>query len=536
MNLSEYKRWYVLSEDHWYVSKVKQFNSKSINSFAKALKIIHDYHYSEPNSEKRNQIESFCNYKNYDSQNQLFDIKKSNLNIIPISFETKLFISIKFIINGLVDLSHLERVNQKKFKIFTEIQKCFLEGKTSTFLIKEFTENFLKSELTIYYRNFKSWFRKFGFYDEYNDLTPNFTEVGTYFYENSDDVDFTSSIFSYQVKKYQIYNPSYKKNYKSLRIFPYKALLQTLSKLKNKGFTKQEFALFITKINNNDDKTIENSVSLIESFRKLDDEERKNYVDSLKDLDKALVKSRKRTKYDELLDSAGKSIDCFSFGSLIQSSSSKKGFYYIDDNQKLEEELDSLTMSVVDYKSELDWISYLGRYKEISLEEIIDRYIDTNTFDVKSIQDIFDIEVDADTINSRLLEKEIESHYEKNLNEIDPLLEIVQKPYYGRQFSTHIGPIDLLCVDKNTNQYVVLELKRGKTSDETIGQLLRYMGWVKENLSRDKTVRGIIIGDSYDKKFDFALSGIQDNTINEKIKFFKHPFSDENKPVLLKAN
>ena len=36
MNLSEYKRWYVLSEDHWYVSKVKQFNSKSINSFAKA--------------------------------------------------------------------------------------------------------------------------------------------------------------------------------------------------------------------------------------------------------------------------------------------------------------------------------------------------------------------------------------------------------------------------------------------------------------------------------------------------------------------
>ena len=101
---------------------------------------------------------------------------------------------------------------------------------------------------------------------------------------------------------------------------------------------------------------------------------------------------------------------------------------------------------------------------------------------------------------------------------------------YGAAF------IDLLCVDKNTNQYVVLELKRGKTSDETIGQLLRYMGWVKENLSRDKTVRGIIIGDSYDKKFDFALSGIQDNTINEKIKFFKHPFSDENKPVLLKAN
>ena len=57
-----------------------------------------------------------------------------------------------------------------------------------------------------------------------------------------------------------------------------------------------------------------------------------------------------------------------------------------------------------------------------------------------------------------------------------------------------------------------------------------------ENLSKDKTVRGIIIGDSCDKKFDFALSGIQDNTIHEKIKFFKHPFSDKYRPPHLKAN
>lgn len=528
MELEEYKRWYVLSEDHWYVSKVKQFNKESVNAFAKGLKLIHDYHYSELNSEERAQFRSFCDLEKATNQTELF--KKFTRNIVPISFETKVFISIKFILCGLIDLSHLEKVNPSKFKQFTEIQKFFLEKKPCSFFLKTYSEKFLNNELTVYYRNFKSWYKKFGFYDEYNDSTPNFTEVGSYFYENSDDIDFTASIFSYQIRKFQLYNPSYKNNYKNLRVFPYKALLQLMSVLSNKSFTKQEFALFITKIYDNKQETIDRVRRLIELFRALNEDERKKYIESIKQLDRSLVKNRTRTKYDELYDASGKSIDCFTFGSIIKSHSSKQGYYYVADEEKLKEELLESNSTFVEYTSELDWISYLGRYKEISLEEIIDKYIDNNKSDIKSLNSILDIEVDEEHIRSRLLEKEVESHYENNLDEIDPNLEIVKKPYYGRQFSTHIGPIDILCFDKTNNQYVVLELKRGKTSDETIGQILRYMGWVKENLSQGDTVKGIVIGDSHDKKFDFALSGIQDDSVHTRLRFFKHPFTDLNRP------
>lgn len=73
----------------------------------------------------------------------------------------------------------------------------------------------------------------------------------------------------------------------------------------------------------------------------------------------------------------------------------------------------------------------------------------------------------------------------------------------SQQYRTEIGPIDILVKDKKTKSYVVIELKRNQTSDDTVGQLARYMGWVKKNL-KDKEVRGVIIAGQYDKKLDFA--------------------------------
>lgn len=53
------------------------------------------------------------------------------------------------------------------------------------------------------------------------------------------------------------------------------------------------------------------------------------------------------------------------------------------------------------------------------------------------------------------------------------------------QYRTDVGNIDLLVRDKETKQLVVIELKKGQTSDDTVGQLARYMGWVKEHLDID---------------------------------------------------
>jgi restriction system protein len=52
----------------------------------------------------------------------------------------------------------------------------------------------------------------------------------------------------------------------------------------------------------------------------------------------------------------------------------------------------------------------------------------------------------------------------------------------GQQYNTNaIGIIDILARDAKTVDYVVIELKKDKTSDVVVGQVLRYMGWVKKN-------------------------------------------------------
>jgi len=80
----------------------------------------------------------------------------------------------------------------------------------------------------------------------------------------------------------------------------------------------------------------------------------------------------------------------------------------------------------------------------------------------------------------------------------------------SQQYKTDIGKIDLLVKDKNSNNYVVIELKKNQTSDDTVGQILRYMGWVKEKLAKNDLVKGIIIGYSNDEKLNYALKLIPD--------------------------
>jgi restriction system protein len=49
----------------------------------------------------------------------------------------------------------------------------------------------------------------------------------------------------------------------------------------------------------------------------------------------------------------------------------------------------------------------------------------------------------------------------------------------GRQVSTDAGIIDLLAISKDQNEYLVIELKRGRASDEVVGQVTRYMGYME---------------------------------------------------------
>lgn len=77
----------------------------------------------------------------------------------------------------------------------------------------------------------------------------------------------------------------------------------------------------------------------------------------------------------------------------------------------------------------------------------------------------------------------------------------------SQQYRTSIGPIDILAKDKKTGCHVVIELKKNQTSDDTIGQIARYMGWIQSEL-HDDSVRGIIIAQAYDKKLEYALKRV----------------------------
>jgi hypothetical protein len=64
----------------------------------------------------------------------------------------------------------------------------------------------------------------------------------------------------------------------------------------------------------------------------------------------------------------------------------------------------------------------------------------------------------------------------------------------GYEYPCDIGRIDLLAKHKSEPRWLVVELKRDQTSDQTVGQLLRYIGWVKHHLAADdEVVHGLII-------------------------------------------
>ena len=108
------------------------------------------------------------------------------------------------------------------------------------------------------------------------------------------------------------------------------------------------------------------------------------------------------------------------------------------------------------------------------------------------------------------LEQHLEEFMESNWSSIDfgrPLqIWTDGNDGWGRQYATEVGVIDFLCEDKAANELVVVELKRGKSSDRVVGQILRYMGWVREQLADGRGVSGIIITREYDDRVRYAVA------------------------------
>ena len=84
MNLSDFQKYYVLDEGHFYVSKVKQYNADTFMEFAQILNSFEKLFSFTPNSEL---IERYNSFK---PKSQLVNFDKQVL----IEDSSKLFISI----------------------------------------------------------------------------------------------------------------------------------------------------------------------------------------------------------------------------------------------------------------------------------------------------------------------------------------------------------------------------------------------------------------------------------------------------------
>jgi hypothetical protein len=115
-------------------------------------------------------------------------------------------------------------------------------------------------------------------------------------------------------------------------------------------------------------------------------------------------------------------------------------------------------------------------------------------------------------------EKQLENFLIDNLFAIESNLTIFidNEGNEGQQYPTDAGTIDLLCTDKNKD-YVIIELKKRRTSDKVVGQILRYMGWVNQNINKDKKVRGIIITPELDDNLEYAASMVP----NIQVKYYR---------------
>ncbi len=103
-----------------------------------------------------------------------------------------------------------------------------------------------------------------------------------------------------------------------------------------------------------------------------------------------------------------------------------------------------------------------------------------------------------------IYERDLESLLATRLGLLERGLQLV-----GRQYSTPVGRMDLLCKDPR-GSLVVVELKSfGAKTNEIVDQITRYMGYVKVHLAApDQLVRGVIVVGQVEDSLAYAVMAI----------------------------
>lgn len=140
------------------------------------------------------------------------------------------------------------------------------------------------------------------------------------------------------------------------------------------------------------------------------------------------------------------------------------------------------------------------------------------------------IDPEIEDASAFVLEKHLEDFliFNWNQTELSRKYDLVtdEGVVVAQQYPSDTGPIDILAISKDKTQFLVIELKKGKTSDVVVGQTLRYMGFVKNQLAvNGETVRGAVIALEDDLRLRNALSMV------DSIEFYRYQIDFKLNPV-----
>ena len=109
-------------------------------------------------------------------------------------------------------------------------------------------------------------------------------------------------------------------------------------------------------------------------------------------------------------------------------------------------------------------------------------------------------------------ERDLQNYLVQNLGLLEPGLKLYEDEdgeFTGIEFPAGQRYIDILAVGAD-GAYVVIETKVSRAYDRVVGQILRYIGWVRENLAGEASVRGVIVASEISEDLILATSSVED--------------------------
>jgi len=279
-------------------------------------------------------------------------------------------------------------------------------------------------------------------------------------------------------------------------VIPHYVILEFLLADNSSEISKEEFILFLARIQNHDQ--IPHFQSLLADFRALADSDKESLISSLHytvrgKIERDFSYAASFLSFPRYLKYEKTKITVSDYGEANRALS-----WYRQGHE-----------TWIGFQSLKDWFSHYGQvntsanplsaaeyYRSIGqIEQATRAYgkaIDKGMAPLSDSKDEYKCRVYGEAV--------LEDWLEKNLERLEVGLKIVKRQYETEE----AGRIDILATDSESN-YVVIELKRDKASDVALGQLLRYLGWVRMHLGNGDPVRGYVVGEEIDDRMVYAI-------------------------------